>query len=84
MNKRITALIFGAILLAGSMTACSNGSSSNESGNGNSQTQTAANELTAKMQDLSDAIARVTKEEAAQAARALRLDTIYELQGVQA
>lgn len=36
------------------------------------------------MQDLSDAIARVTKEEAAQAARALRLDTIYELQGVQA
>ena len=41
-------------------------------------------ESSATMQDLSDAIARVTKEEAAQAARALRLDTIYELQGVQA
>ena len=52
MNKRITALILGAILLAGSMSACSSGSS-NENGNGNSQSQTAANELTAKMQDLS-------------------------------
>lgn len=41
-------------------------------------------ESSATMQDLSDAIARVTKKEAAQAARALRLDTIYELQGVQA
>ena len=41
-------------------------------------------ESSATMQDLSDAIARVTKEEAAQAACALRLDTIYELQGVQA
>ena len=41
-------------------------------------------ESSATMQDLSDAIARVTKEEAAQAARQLRLDTIYELQGVQA
>ena len=41
-------------------------------------------ESSATMRDLSDAIARVTKEEAAQAARTLRLDTIYELQGVQA
>ena len=52
MNKRITALILGAILLAGSMSACSSGSS-NENGNGYSQSQTVANELTAKMQDLS-------------------------------
>ena len=36
------------------------------------------------MEDLAGKIARVTKEEAAQAANALRLDTIYELKGVQA
>ena len=36
------------------------------------------------MADLAEKIARVTKEEAAQAANALRLDTIYELKGVQA
>lgn len=53
MNKRITALILGAILLAGSMSACSSDSGSNENGNGSAQTQSAANELTAKMQDLS-------------------------------
>ena len=36
------------------------------------------------MQDFADAIAAVSKEEAAQAANALRLDTIYQLEGVQA
>ena len=41
-------------------------------------------ESSGTMRSLSDAIARVTKEEVAQAARELRLDTIYELQGVTA
>ena len=36
------------------------------------------------MKDLADAIARVTKQEAAEAAKALRLDTIYALEGVTA
>ena len=41
-------------------------------------------ESSGTMRSLADAIARVTKEEVAQAARELRLDTIYELQGVTA
>ena len=36
------------------------------------------------MQDLASAIARVTKQEAADAIQALRLDTIYALEGVTA
>ena len=36
------------------------------------------------MQDLASAIARVTKQEAAEAIQALRLDTIYALEGVTA
>ena len=41
-------------------------------------------ESSGTMEDLANAIAGVTKEQAAQAARALRLDTIYTLQGVTA
>ena len=41
-------------------------------------------ESSGTMEDLASAIAGVTKEQTAQAARALRLDTIYSLQGVTA
>lgn len=55
MNKRITALLLGAILLASAMTACSSGSGSGENSKG-SQSQSASNELSAKMQDISNAL----------------------------